>query len=154
MAVTLRLKSSPIELRTEREQIMLSVKALGLWLILVMIAILNAGLREHGFNLWFPTVALPLSGITLSIGIFCVTYLSMPIIKRHDAFAYWFIGIFWLFLTLSFEFIFGHYVRGMAWSELLAIFKIHEGNFMLLVFAVTLLSPYLTAQWRGLLRPA
>ena len=53
------------------------------------------------------------------------------------------VGAFWLGLTVAFEFLFGHYVAGESWDELVAAYDVVEGQFWPLVLLAVLLSPWL-----------
>jgi hypothetical protein len=59
------------------------------------------------------------------------------------------VGVLWLLLTLAFEFLFGHYVAGASWQELLADYDVLEGRLWPIVLLAVLLAPWL---W-GLARP-
>lgn len=118
---------------------------------MVITAIFNAAIREKILLTWLGTWSVTVSGLSLSLLIFLVTLAIIPVFATHKSFDYWFIGSLWLILTLSFEFLFGHYQRGQSWAEILEIFAIHRGNLMTLVLIITLLSPYLAAKLRGLI---
>ncbi len=47
--------------------------------------------------------------------------------------AAWTIGATWLVLTVTFEFVFGRYVRGREWSELVADYDLTKGRVWVLV---------------------
>jgi hypothetical protein len=53
------------------------------------------------------------------------------------------VGVLWLLLTLAFEFLFGHYVMGASWPELLADYDVLAGRFWPLVLLAVLLGPWL-----------
>ena len=130
------------------------LKAFVIWLLLLALAILNAGIREKLLASWFgPQLALPLSGLSLSLLIFLVTLLVAPLLKARKAVHYWMVGAIWLAMTISFEFLFGHLVIGHSWAKLLEAYNVSTGNLWLLVLLVTAVSPYLAARARGLLTP-
>lgn len=58
------------------------------------------------------------------------------------------VGLFWLALTLAFEFGVGHYVSGASWEALLADYDLSRGRLWPLVLLTVLLGPWLS----GLLR--
>ena len=126
------------------------VRAAGIWGLFVGLAILNAAFREKvlGPLIGHP-VALPLSGILLSVLIFLVTLALMPKLAGASALPYWAIGGAWVLLTLSFEFIFGHFAARKTWGEILEIFNISKGNLMPLVLIAAAVSPYLAWRLRG-----
>lgn len=146
--------AKPDILRNKKKEFSLLVlffKALGIWLLLVITAIINATLREKVLLAWIGKWSLPVSGISLSLLIFLVTLAVIPLFATHEPSHYWLIGSLWLMLTLSFEFLFGHYQMGKSWQEILEIFAIQRGNLMTVVLIITFLSPYLTAQLRELI---
>ena len=65
------------------EMIMLNkyIQATGIWFLIIPLAIINGGLREN-ILIKLGDIALPLSGIILSICIFVVAYLLIPKIKN------------------------------------------------------------------------
>jgi hypothetical protein len=134
------------------KKVMISVllKATGIWLLIVVAAIINGLLRE---NLIAPVVgieaALSISGITLSIVIFLFSLMSVPFIGSSETKTYLCVGIYWGLLTLSFEFLFGHYVVGKSWVEIMQVFNIQKGDLFIVVLFVTAFSPWLSALIRG-----
>ena len=121
------------------------LKALLIWLCFIPAAILNGGLREYALTKAVgEELALPVSGITLSMCIFLITWLLLPIatktITSKDC---WLIGICWGVLTMAFEF-----VAGLAGSntmaKLLNAYNPLTGNLWLLVLMTTILSPVMT----------
>ncbi len=127
------------------------IKGIGIWLIIVIAAILNGTLRE---KLLVPVIgsgmALPLSGLTLSILVFIVSLTFIPYIGASEPKVYMAIGLLWVVLTLSFEFIFGHFVVGRSWQEIMQVFNIKKGDLFILVLLVTAFSPWLAAKVKGL----
>ena len=57
------------------------IQAVLIWILIIPIAILNGVLRESVFNK-LGSIALPLSGIILSICIFVMAFLLIPTIKN------------------------------------------------------------------------
>jgi hypothetical protein len=128
------------------------IKAVGIWLVIVLAAILNGTLREKILvPLIGSSMALPLSGISLAILVFLVSLAFVPFIAVSETKAYVIIGLFWLFLTLLFEFIFGHFVAGKSWQDIVQVFNVKKGDLFLLVLVVTAISPWLAAKTRGLI---
>ena len=125
------------------------MKSLIIWLCFIPVAILNGGLREYVLakaitEEW----ALPISGITLSVCIFLITWLLLPLVtKAITSKDCWLIGICWVVLTIAFEFIAG-LADGNTITELLAAYNPLTGNLWLLVLATTFLSPIVTKNFR------
>lgn len=126
------------------------LKATGIWLLIVVAAIINGVLRE---KLIAPLVgietALQISGITLSAVIFLFSLMSVSFIGALETKTFLFIGMYWVLLTLSFEFLFGHYVVGKSWAEIMQVFNIQKGDLFIVVLFVTAFSPWLSALIRG-----
>jgi hypothetical protein len=43
------------------------------------------------------------------------------------------VGLFWLVVTVAFEFVFGHFVMGHSWERLLHDYNVVEGRLWVLV---------------------
>ena len=130
----------------------LAIKAGSIWVIIVVFAIANGIFRE---KLLVPNIgqaiALPMSGITLSILVFLIAYFSIPVFGKNSGTTFIFLGLQWVLMTILFEFIFGHYVSGKSWKVLLQVFNILKGDLFVFVLLVSLLSPYFAAKLRGFL---
>jgi hypothetical protein len=128
------------------------LRVIGIWILFVVVALLNAGIREL---LLAPVIgeklALPVSGILLSIFIFLITLRLVIFLHISGATDFWLVGIVWAFLTLLFEFLFGYYMVSESWERLLAVFNILEGDLFILVLLVTAVSPYIAAKIRALI---
>ena len=130
----------------------LAVKILGIWVLLALGAIINGVVRDKLLTLLIgERLALPLSGVSLSLLIFCVTLFFVPFWGISSACGFLYVGIIWLSFTLAFEFIFGHYVVGEPWKKIVEVFYIHRGNLYLLALASAALSPYIAAKIRGII---
>jgi hypothetical protein len=141
------------------------LKACGVWVLLVLLAILNGTVQERLLVPWLGAQwALPLSGIPLSVLILVATLLLLPFLGILSPSSllkdghipvpspraqYWLVGGMWLLLTILFEFLFGHYVLGEPWTKLLEAYNIRKGNLWVLVLLVTAAAPYLAARLRG-----
>ena len=125
--------------------------ALGIWVVLLILSIVNAVIRE---TLYAPKIGKHLGHAVSSL--IAIAYIL--------AVAYWFvngiktdvtkidllwIGVFWLILTTVFEFGFGHYVMGRPWDYLLADYNILKGRLWSLVLLTMLIAPSL---WGFILR--
>ena len=130
----------------------LLVKAGLVWVVIAALAIFNGVLRESLFvPQWGRGLALPLSGLSLCAIVFSVTYLSFSFLGERTANTYLLIGLEWVIITLAFEFLFGHWVAGKAWNEILQTFNILKGDLFILVLLTSLLSPVLVAKMKGIL---
>lgn len=127
----------------------LSLKAVMIWCIIAVFAIANGIFRENFLELYLgEPIALPVSGITLSIIIFTITFLLFKLIEKNRPLIYLYIGIQWVVMTLLFEFLFGHFVMNRSWQELFQVFHVFEGNLFLLALLVSLFSPIIVSKMR------
>jgi len=127
------------------------LRACGLWVLLVVLAIVNGIMREKLLvPLLGQSLALPLSGISLSMLIFLITVLLSPFLRATISSQYWIVGGMWVLLTVLFEFSFGHYIMAESWHKLFEKYNLLEGNLWILVLITTAVSPYLAAKLRGL----
>ncbi|EIF51619.1 MULTISPECIES: hypothetical protein [Sulfurovum] len=130
----------------------LFLKTSMIWLIIAFMAIINGIFRENVLvGMIGPNMAVPVSGITLSMIVLIVTYVSFPLFGKHHALTYFVIGLQWVLMTLLFEFIFGYYVMGKSWSDISEVFHIMRGNLFIIVLAVSLISPLLMAKVKRIL---
>lgn len=124
------------------------LKSIGIWLLIVIAAIINGAIRD---KLLTPLIgahlSLPISGITLSFLVFVITYFAIPVFGNIKSRGYIFIGLFWIILTLAFEYLFGHYVIGKSWYEINQVFDVYNGNLFTVVLVVTGLSPWAAAKF-------
>ncbi len=119
-------------------------KYIAAWLGMVVLAILNAIIRESGYKKAVGDLAAhQISTFTLIVlsGI----YIWIIIAKwppRSGAQAI-LIGVIWLGLTEAFEFLAGHYVFGNPWSRILHDYNVFAGRIWILIPIWTLVAPYL-----------
>ncbi len=128
------------------------IKAVGIWVVILVAAIINGIAREKilipamGFDL-----ALPISGLVLSVLVLLIVLIFVPFIGTKQAWHCFTIGLFWVGLTLLFEFIFGRYILGNSWQEICEIFNIKKGDLFSIVLIVMFFSPWLAAKLRGII---
>jgi hypothetical protein len=128
------------------------IKSIGIWLIIVLAAILNGFIREKALMPIFGIQAsLPLSGITLSLLILIIAYFLVPLIGKHHGRVFFFIGVLWVGLTLAFEYLFGHFVLGKSWAEINDVFNLKDGNLFVVAVFISAAAPWLVAKLRGIL---
>lgn len=128
----------------------LAVKALGVWVVILVLAMLNGVFRETVLIPKFGSApGLIVSGLLLSGLILAVTFfLLLPWVGAHSASHFLLIGFGWLILTLIFEFSFG-LLRGKSLAEILEAYTFTNANLWPVVLVVTAAAPWLTARLRG-----
>ena len=125
-------------------------RAVFVWAGLLFLAMLNGIARDMLLAPAFGiSVAQPLSGIILCVLIFAVSYYSLAFITATRVREYLTVGLFWVCLTLVFEYLFAHYVLGMSWRQVNQIFNILQGNLFSLALLVTAIAPLLAAKLAG-----
>jgi len=114
------------------------------WFTMLGVAMVNGGLRDMTYGKQLPELLANqlscLSGIIL-LGI--VIYLYVRRWSLGSARQALYIGLFWMVLTMAFEFLFFHYFGGHSWTELLANYDIASGRLWPLVLLWVLIAPYL-----------
>ncbi len=112
------------------------------WIPMVFIAILNGMIREYTYGKLFSELyshqISSFTGIIL-LGLFIgvITYIY-PLESTLQALT---IGLIWLALTITFEFLFGHYVAGHSWVKLLEDYNLFAGRLWVMVLLWVALAP-------------
>jgi hypothetical protein len=128
---------------------MVILKALGIWLILVVVAILNGTIRQF---LLAPhlneCLAHQTSSGLLSILILFVVLAFIPVLGALSTRKLLGIGLLWLVLTVAFEFTLGR-LTGRSWEYLLTDYHLFRGRLWMLVLVTTFLAPLIAARLQG-----
>ena len=125
-------------------------RSLFVWLLIVPLAILNGGLRNHVIEPMIGRYAQPISGIILCILIFCVCLIFIPRLGNGSQITYVILGILWVVITIAFEFLMG-FIEGFTLDELLSAYDITTGNLWLIVLFFTGFSPWLSAKMKKII---
>lgn len=125
-------------------------KALLIWIGLLVVAVLNGGVRNAVLAPRFGELA----GHVISTGILCgvilsVAWLTIPWLGPRGAHQALLIGTVWMVLTVAFEFLGGHYLFGHSWQRLLADYDLLRGRVWILVPLASLLAPLWAFSRRG-----
>lgn len=124
-------------------------RALWLWGSFVPLMIVNGALREvilkPALGELAAHVLSTIIGVTL---LFAITLGAIDWIGPKGARDAWRIGVSWLFLTIAFEFLAGHFLFGSSWRSLLADYNVLRGRVWLLILCGQLLSPRLALHIR------
>ncbi|WP_223669876.1 hypothetical protein [Kangiella shandongensis] len=127
------------------------IKALLVWFIILVLAVMNGLLREA---LLTPLFGVPssfiISGILLSLLIMLVSYITIPWLVPRNNWQLVAIGFGWLSLTIVFEFSLGLW-QGKKLALILEAYTFKNGNLWPLILLVTVCSPYIAAKMRGIL---
>ena len=119
------------------------------WFVMLVVTMINGALRDFTYGKYLPE--LPANQLSCLSGIFLlgvVMYLFVrrwpPATVRHALY----LGLFWMALTVAFEFLFFHYVTGHSWSELLANYDVMSGRLWPLILLWVAVAPYLFYRFR------
>ncbi len=122
---------------------------------MVLIAIFNGAIRQFAYGPWVSERSAHQISSAIAIVLFFLYTLFLsrrwPLAKSSQA---WFVGGIWLVLTITFEFIFGHFVAGHSINKLLKDYDMTEGRLWSLVLAALFLMPYVTFRIRGPQKPS
>ncbi len=114
------------------------------WLVMLVAAFVNGGLRDFTYGRHLSALAANqlscLTGIILLGAVIYVYQRRWPFASVRQA---WAVGLFWMALTVAFEFLFFHYVSGESWSKLLSAYDIASGQLWPLILLWVLAAPYL-----------
>jgi hypothetical protein len=128
---------------------MLTLKAMAVWIGILLLAVLNGTLREAWLIPAFgSTVAFVASGVLLALLILASAWSAIPWLGVRTARSCLYVGALWFCATLAFEFGFGRFVQHRSWSELMAAYTFEGGNIWPLDLAVVLFAPLVVARWR------
>jgi hypothetical protein len=130
------------------------LRALVVWLLLVILAILNGffraavlipGVGEHAGHV--------ISTILLSILILVTAWFTIGWIHPATLYSAALVGFVWLGLTVLFEFGAGHFIFHQPWEKLIADYDLTKGRIWVLVLLITVKAPALAAWARGMFKP-
>jgi hypothetical protein len=126
------------------------VKAACLWLVFLVVAISCGIIREKFLALEFGALGgRALGTLLVAVIIFGIIYVYIGQLARVSQAALFKLGLGWTMATITFEFLFGHYVMGHAWESLWGDYNVFQGRLWPLVLLVTLFGPLLARKIRG-----
>lgn len=123
---------------------MMKLRYLYAWFVLLLVAVINGGLRDLTYGRQVSELLAHQISCVIGIALFAVVISQFvrrwPLASAREA---WKIGLFWMVLTLAFEFLFFHYVGGHSWEVLLANYDMASGRLWPLILLWVLVAPYL-----------
>ncbi|MHA1490885.1 MAG: hypothetical protein ACTSRI_14720 [Promethearchaeota archaeon] len=125
------------------------VKALGMWFLMCIIAILNGIIRNGVYS---PIVGEYFAHVISSFILICIFFLVIALYYNNIKGKYenrdpLYIGVLWLISTIAFEFIFGHYIVGHSWEHLFADYNIFQGRIWIFVLITPIISSILWGKY-------
>ena len=138
--------------RGNRGRVVVFAKSLAVSTGLALIAIANGTFRVGVLELRMTSgAAHVISAIMLCVLVLAFTWVTISWIAPQSLMEAIAIGIFWVVLTVGFEFGFGLLVSLRPWQELLAEYDVSRGRLWALALVTIAAAPYLTARFRGFL---
>ena len=123
--------------------------AIGAWVGMVVLAIFNATLREVFIT---PNAGEyaghVISTATLLILLAAYIYVYFRWMPVHEGPELALVGVLWAGLTVAFEFLFGHYVAGQAWEDLLMLYDVTQGYVWIFLPLFILVAPTLFGRYQ------
>lgn len=95
--------------------------------------------------------AIPLTGVAMGATVFAFAWFALPRMGTAAARDYWFLGIFWLALSVAFECFDGRVVEKVSWADILAAYHpatLLTGNLWLFVVVAVVLAPRVVSAWQ------
>lgn len=121
----------------------MKIRYLAAWFVLLLVAMVNGALRELTYGKYVSELSAHQLSCVIGILLFAVVihqYVRRcPPASAREA---WYIGLFWMALTLAFEFLFFHYVGGHSWEALLANYDMTAGRLWPLILLWVAVAPY------------
>lgn len=125
-------------------------KSIIAWIALMVIAVANGVVRNSWYGGSLSELrAHQVSSLTLIVLIGLFTWALYGLWSLRSAGEAWAIGLIWLVLTVTFEFLFGHYVMKNPWSRLLYDYNIFAGRIWALVLVWITIVPYIVYRLRS-----
>jgi hypothetical protein len=119
-------------------------RILAAWFAMLLVSVLNGALRDFTYGKHLPESLAhqlsTLSGILLLGAVIWFHVRRRPPASTREA---WGIGLFWMSLTVAFEFLFFHYVGGHSWETLLANYDLGAGRLWPLILLWVAVAPRL-----------
>jgi hypothetical protein len=126
---------------------MLYFKSLGVWVILAFSAIVVATFRIGALLPKFGEQSAHQLGTILYLIVqFIIIYIFIKKIKIKETKTLLSIGIFWVVITIIFEFLFGYFVMGHPWVKLFADYNLLNGRLWVLVLINNLIAPLISGK--------
>ena len=114
------------------------------WFALVLVGIVNGVLREYTYGKSMSSRAAhqvsTLTAMVLSGAAVAILWRYRPLETAGHA---WLVGCAWFFVTIVFEFVFGHYVIGHPWKRLFEDYDLRHGRVWGLFLLWILVLPFL-----------
>jgi hypothetical protein len=120
------------------------------WVVMLLVSIANGGVRDLTYGK--RVSELTAHHIATATGIVLlgtVIWLFDALVSPGSGLEAIAAGLFWVALTVVFEFVFFHYVGGHPWSQLLADYNVLKGRVWVVLLIWIGVAPYLFFRLRN-----
>ncbi|MBU1426673.1 MAG: hypothetical protein KJ681_13770 [Gammaproteobacteria bacterium] len=128
----------------------MKIRYLAAWFVLLAVAMVNGATRDFTYGRYLSE--LHANQVSCVIGIILFAVVIRHYVRRwppQSARQAWGIGLFWMALTVAFEFLFFHYAAGHPWSELLANYDIVHGRLWPFILLWVAVAPFVFYRFAG-----
>ena len=114
------------------------------WFVMLLVAMANGAIRDVTYGRQMDE--LTADQISTMTGVVLLGIVIQAFVRRYppasdrSAIA---LGLFWMALTVAFEFLYGHYVGARSWPGLFADYNLFGGRLWVVVLAWIAIAPYL-----------
>jgi len=126
------------------------LRAVGLWLLLMVAETLHGLWRVKVLAVWFgDEFASDVAVFTSSLIILLITFACIDWIPARDTRTLLLVGSTWMVLTIGYEMALGRIAFDRSWSEIASDFDLFQGKLLPLGLVFLLFAPLLAAWLRG-----
>jgi hypothetical protein len=127
----------------------MKTRYLAAWFAMLLVSVANGTLRDFTYGRHMSELSAhqlsTLIGIVLLGAVIRLYMRRWPFASVRQALS---VGLFWMALTVAFEFLFFHYVGGHSWDFLLANYDLSSGRLWPLVLLWVGFVPYIFHRFR------
>jgi hypothetical protein len=124
------------------------------WIPGVPIAIANGSIRQFIYQVYFDELTAHQLSVLSFIPLFGLyVWFIIPWLKLNSTVEAIHVGVFWLAITVIFEFIFGHFVMGHPWTKLFHDYNFLEGRIWVVVLIWITISPLVLRKLKNYKNP-
>lgn len=114
------------------------------WIGLAVLAVINGTVRQKSYGRYMSELSAHQLSTLIFIALMgAYIWFLTGLVRLSSEKQALGVGAMWLAMTISFEFLFGHFVAGHSWERLFHDYDISQGRVWLVVLFWTLLAPWL-----------
>lgn len=112
------------------------------WIPMIFLGIANGVVRETTYGKYLSELQAHQVSTLTGVCLFGLYVWGLTRLWRLESFGQALaIGLIWLGLTVAFEFLFGHYIAGHSWSQLLRDYNVLAGRVWIVVLIWITIAP-------------